>query len=938
MANLLLFLSFLSLAALFTAPGIDMAMRVRLGFAVGLLAASIIYWAKKQGRPLSALEYLSSIKVNLRRETISFCLLATCGVCLSFLPQNGLSVEWSGSNRQIIKTFGTSGESFQLRPSQLEDGALWMNAEMLRCSGWFENKNPAAGLVFYANHGDARWMLNGKRIASIQNDDSNRYVYIPTELAPGAHKLVFESSAVTPPTHMYAATVEKQDGVPVLLSPIYSRPLSLSVGFRSLFTVLALLFCYLAVWGWLPRLNVVLKNMQRLRLAKPIGFLILICLAGYFCIKHLDIPQFLIGPASYEADEAAFGVMAQRLAQGELPPLFHYGQSYQGTLEAYPLALLVSTFGLGSIHWLSVVFCIVFILTVLLCAYRLGSLPLAVFSLIVLLLSGSHFYWIAAKTWFGYSFSLACGGVMMWAALDCWQKRRLRPALALLWGTAAGASLYELPISAPFVAASGVLILMGIFRTPSPSAKPSHSYASLVLAAVACLIFLTPYLPASKSSDAAQFLAQGRDLPTARVENEAPLIDRFLGECLPVLLGARTPFDQQHDTSSVFLPYFAPLLFFASLFILPLGATASISLLSCHFLRKILAGFGFFTILLVSYSPFGVWPWYALALYWVLPFSMYWLFQCVWRVSPGLLVIIAGMFFLSMWSASNYDSARLNNPSSLSLDGVVLNTDFDELIDLAKQHDIQSFICESGFDSTPINAGRDWIGECLTFASNGSLNSIDRLSRRFPSLAYENIRSQRVGYVFQENFYYNNPSLEAVERYAPLTMKSLQTLFGESGLGYQGFLLDGYRVFIPGLSHRTMNKPSWTVDSNNPVFLDAAFDNNISVRGYGRRTYWSSGEIPSDGGWIQIELAEFKPISRMLLFHGTKKLDYLHENTMRVRNRQGEWLDAGSLSYKPDMRSSVLILNEAVECDAVRIEFSRPQDGSWLTIFEMWMF
>ena len=477
-----------------------------------------------------------------------------------------------------------------------------------------------------------------------------------------------------------------------------------------------------------------------------------------------------------------------------------------------------------------------------------------------------------------------------------------------------------------------------MFRQKQGPVKATHSFASLALAAVVCLLCLSPYIPSAENSEAAQFLAQGRDLAQTRVENEEPLFDRFLGECLPVLLGARAPFDQQHDIPGVWLPYFPSMLFLASIFVLPIGAARSTSLLSCLLLRRVMAGFALFTILLVSYSPFGVWPWYAIALYWVLPFSLYWLFQCVWRVSPGLVVIIAGMYFLSMWSASQYDSARLDNPSSLSLDGVVLNTGFDDLIEAATKQDVRWLICDSGFDSTPSDAGRDWIGECLTFASKGAIVGVDRLSRRFPSLAYQAMQSQRVGYLFYENFYYNNPSLESTERYIPLTIDSIDALFGKDGLAYQRISLDGYRLYLPGPAHQRMNKSNWTVNSNNPVFLDAAIDHNISVRGYGRHTYWSSGEVPSDGGWIEVDLSEYKPISRVVLFHGTKKLDYLHENTLRVRNRQGDWLDAGSLSFNQGMRSSVLVLDQPIECDAVRIEFTRPQDGSWLTIFELWVF
>lgn len=933
MANVLLFLSILSLAAIFTAPGFSMASRYGLALFFLLLAGLAFVWAKKKNQPLKTLYYLTSQNVNPWREVLCFCLLTTCGVTLTVLPQSGFQAQWADSDLVIIGSNVVPSQQYHLTPSKMNDQTLWMDAALFRCSGWVTTLKLSQGLLFYANHGDVNWLLNDKPIASINNDDSNRYVYLPLEIEPGLHKLTFESNSPVPPPHMYVATIEGDQNRPQIIEGVYSQPISIDPFLLRILDTSLAIGLFLAVFGFIPRLNAIFANLDRLYLTMPIGLVVMVAVALFF-IGQIDVSHLFTGSLSFEADEAAFGVMAQQLAQGELPPLFHYGQAYQGTIEAYPLALLLSMFGTGALQWLSVLLCIVFILTTFVCALRLGSLSLGVFTVIVLFLSGPHFYWISSKAWFGYSFSLACGGLMMWCAIDCWLLERLRPGAALLWGLTAGLSLYALPLSAPFVLASAFIIAFSVFKI---SPKPSHSFASILIAVLTCLVCLAPYLPSSTDSSATQFLTEGRQLPEMRVENEHPLIDRFLGECLPVLLGARAPYDQQNDLSNVMFPALPSLVFVISIGVLLIAGKPA-SALSCLWFRRTLAGFSLFTIFLVSYSPFGVWPWYAIALYWVLPFSLYWFLLTIWNQSRGAALIIGIAYFASMWSASTFDSKRLNNPSSLSLDGVIVNTDFQPAIDAAKQHNIKRLIADSGFDSTPIDAGRDWIGESLLYVSEGSLVSVDRLSRRFASHANVSINSRNVGYLFHENFYYNNPSLESVERYIPLTIESLRELFREDGLDYQHISLDGYELFIPNETHTNMNKAAWTVNSNNPVFLDAAFDHNISVRGYGRDTYWSSGEVPSVGGWIEIEFGDSKPIRRAVLFHGTKKFDYLHENNVKTRDRQGVWHDVGSFSYNQAMRSSVLNLDNGIECDALRIEFARPEDGSWLTIFELWVF
>lgn len=852
------------------------------------------------------------------------------------MPKNGLKLEWFLTNSEITHSVSASGKLFEIRPSQLSDDLLLCDANKVRISGYFETNKRISDLVVYSNHGTGTWQLDGTPIASIRNGDSNRYLYIKTKIDPGAHQIIYESSDTSPPSHIYAASVNQDRQSPVILSPVFPNPLRFGAGARAYILIAAYTALYAALFLLLPRINAILKNLQRLRLAKPLYLFVIVLLAGSYALQHGGhFIHSVISGSRYEADEAAFGIMAQRLIAGEAPPLFHYGQAYQGTIEVYPLAFLIAIFGTHSIHWLSVLFCIVFIIITVVSSFRFGSIPLGFFTIAVLTLSGSHFYWIGSKAWFGYSYSLASGSIMMFIALEVWRQKWLSPGLALIWGMLAGSSLYELPISIPFVASSFFMIVYSVFNNKTTFPKIKSSISSFLLLIISCSLFLLPYLPGPTNSDAARFLSEGRNLPETRIENEDPLFERFLGECLPVLLGGRTPYDQQHFIQSVMLPYLPSLLLFFSFLFLPFGPIKPQIEFSTLFLRMIFFFFSIFTILLVCFSPFGVWPWYAIALYWIAPFSLYLFFKFVWQFSPALTFVLGAAYFISMLSASNFDSVRLANPTSLSLDGIVTKMNFDEIIQQSKQHEIDSLICDTGYDSTPIDAGRDWLGECITFASNGNITGVDRLSRRLPSLAYQTMQKQSVGYLFDDDFYYNNPSLESSVRYIPLTMDSLIQLFGANGLDFQRYQLDGYNIFLP---KRSFNKASWKVASNNHVFLDAAYDNNISVRGYGRHNYWSSGEIPMEGGWLEVDFPDVQTFKRAVLFHGTKKFDYLHENKVKVRDNFGVWYDVGSFKYNQTMRSSVLTLENAAQCNAIRIEYARPPDNSWLTIFEMWFF
>lgn len=1017
--NALLFFLLYLIALLAVTPTDSIFSRFTL-----LAYLCLLTWAvylSLRDEPPWALRRLRGLHQSSASRWMGLIAAILAGLTASYQQETRIRVDWFDEDGALSRVVYLPNETLEIYPSQFDDDTLLDRRPLMAMRASVSIREAVHSLLLHSSHGDSRWYLNGELLATHSIDNPDRFLLLNVDLKPGAYRVeCLIEGATPPPTLSVLVATESNPEFHPIPGPFYDAYV-FPAGWRG-FGWLPYALGVLAFLLWTPTLNAGLIGLVRAwRVSRWVLRPIIAVAAGCFALWMLTSPlREEVIP--YEADEAAFGLMALRLLEGQAPPLFHYGQQYQGVIEVFPLALLMAA-GFDpplALKLLPVLWSAGSILLTVAAAWRWGSAGLGLFVLIAFALGGPHFYWILSKAWFGYPFTLLCGAVLMWIALSSLQGGRVGPGVAIAWGLIAGTALYALPIAAPFVAISGGMLVfaamgasqrahdttrdLGEEKIPSSPwsdryiqfglfhVKQSIEYFSglwkkalsgewrallnvtyfldkskhfdlrslgpiapipiicgvfrsqacqvVMLAGLTLFLALWPYWAGPWfEAEASRFLVEGRSLPSPRVYGENPLTDRFIDECLPTMLGSRAPYNQQNDFSNSRFPALPSLLFLFGVLGYPWmargasghGVFASVTV------RWGVFGLGVATILLVSIAPFGVWPWYAIPLYWVAPLAFFVVFQRLYRLIPAV-----GLAALALWGFALYSnlegfSARLNNPSSLSYNGMIISPQFDETLDILRNHRIRYVICDQGFDISPDFAGRDWLGECLTFASNGEILAIDRLSRRIPDAAQEVMRSSRVAYLFHKDFYYNYPGLESLERYTPLTKAALRLLFSRDGVGYQRVEADDFVLYIPPDEQVRLSRYEWEIDSSHPVFLSAALDHNVSVRAYGRDTYWSSGYLPPEGGWLRASFLDIEKVERVVLFHGTKAKDHPYDNRVLIRGADGMQYDMGSLAYRGDMRASMITFEHPVDAMDVEIRSYPPEDNSWLTIFEMWV-
>ncbi len=816
-------------------------------------------------------------------------------------------------------------------------------------------------MVLYANYGNITFKIDNHEVLTKTKNDIERYQPVKIDLSSGIHKVECLIEKTFPLPQLSISTTENtEQEYTYLEGPFLSPDKFISFRFLTWFEFLFFFFGLIFFFFFIPFFNHFMYKTAFVIKQYPSSFLILGWLVAIlvFIYLHLNIYQKI--ERQYEADEAAFGLMSENLLLGQSPPLFHYGQPYQGTFESFPLSFSLFSHEEPSIglKFLPRFWGICFILLTTLTFILYGNFSIGLFVFLLLTLSGIHFHWIISKAWFGYSFTLFCGSLLFLISLHVYNRNTLSPGLCFLWGVISGIALYELPIALPFVIVSGSLFIYALIRkvhfkcilSKSSFPKKINSYflpiimdRSFLAGIVGILLFSFPYylsfLPIFESG-AAQFLVKGRVLPPPRVPEENPLFDRFLDECLPTILGSRAPHNQLNNLPEVIFPDLIPLIFLLGLLIFPF-ISGSVLPKGNLLHRKIFCTMTYsliiFTILIVTYSPFGIWPWYLLPIYWSLPILLITVIFCFWSWSPA---IAAGIVIASTISFSSSLSALTQmqfQPSSLASAGLPLPTDFSRVKAMLRKNNVRYVISDQGFDIAEGVVGRDWIGESLTFDSNMEIIALNRLLRRLPSGAQELIQSSRVAYLFHSDYYFNNPPKNNQENYTPLSFKHLDLLFGQKNLNYNKLDCGEYILYIPEKSCVGIRKDLWEVSSSNPVFLQAAYDHNMGIRAHGREAYWSSGPIPEDGAWIRVKLDEQMFINRIILFHGTKIFDYPRENEVWIINNNGVHKKAGSLEFDFEVRSSGLILDKPTLAKEVLIKVFQPEKDYWWTIFEMWI-
>ncbi len=552
--------------------------------------------------------------------------------------------------------------------------------------------------------------------------------------------------------------------------------------------------------------------------------------------------------------------------------------------------------------------------------------------------------------WFGYSFSLFCGAILWWVVFQVYKKGHLSTGLGFVWGVCSALSLYELPISFPIVISSLLSICCIILYNTEIRWNnfyykifTAFFFSGLLFALVIFLLFLFPYwikFLDKTSTDAVGFLAEGRNLLPPKVQDEHPLFDRFLQECLPTLFGSRAPFDQQHSANGILLPSLPTLLFLFGLVSLPFSLGNRLrdklhrSLSPIHIPLWLLA---LGTVFLVSFSPFGIWPWYAIPIYISTPILLYFFFHRLWYFCPAVSIGAFVLYTLSLSTSVVSYSALYQQPLSLAIQGHSLETDFSKVQSILKENDIRYSICEQGYDSWSNISGKDWIGECLYFDSDLQLFSIDRLSRRDLAAVQEIMNSDRVAYVFHKDFFFSPPADDSETGIEPISLSSMDKLFSSKHLDFKRYETPHYVVYIPPKNTTVFRKGDWKLKASNQAFLSAAVDNNLSVRLQSSDTYWSSGPISNEGVWFQIDFPTRLHFSKVILFHGSKAVDHPTNSQVFLLDEQGIQYNVGTLTYDQESKTSSLNLYYFAEAKGLLIKSTQPYDERWFTIVEIWI-
>lgn len=215
-----------------------------------------------------------------------------------------------------------------------------------------------------------------------------------------------------------------------------------------------------------------------------------------------------------DSDDATMGLMAKHiLSRGELP-IFFWGQSYMGTIEAYLGALMFAALGVSEFALKCGLIALYagFMGVMYLLLARLYNRVWALIGLALLALGSDAMLYHQLNAYGGYLETIFFGALMIllasWLAHGAGPLRRRRWGF-FGWGLAAGLGIWSDPLVLPFVALSALLILVMRWRE-------LRSRLAL-LAILGLLVGVSPwivYLATAPSLDVAKSFLQHGNLPT----------------------------------------------------------------------------------------------------------------------------------------------------------------------------------------------------------------------------------------------------------------------------------------------------------------------------------------------------------------------------------------------------------------------------------------
>lgn len=165
----------------------------------------------------------------------------------------------------------------------------------------------------------------------------------------------------------------------------------------------------------------------------------------------------LSGAVTFHSDEAIVGLMARHITQGQPIPIFFYGQSYMGSLDALFVALSFKLFGesVASIRLIQTLLYLAFVATTMLIAWRLTAdrRVLLGAGLLVAIASPTLVVYTTASLG-GYNELLVIGNLLLLAGWELSQQPRawrwwlaIGALTGLGWWTHGLIATYALPVA-----------------------------------------------------------------------------------------------------------------------------------------------------------------------------------------------------------------------------------------------------------------------------------------------------------------------------------------------------------------------------------------------------------------------------------------------------------------------------------------------------------
>ncbi len=176
-----------------------------------------------------------------------------------------------------------------------------------------------------------------------------------------------------------------------------------------------------------------------------------------------------------DSDEGTFGIMARHIAYQGAHPIFMYGAFYMGALQAYLGAVMFHFFGpsLFSLRLGLLLLFVLFLVSLYLLARALYSQGLALVTIAILSFGSNYLLTYQLRSYGGYPDILLFGTltflIASWLAISSMPVVSSRYILQRClgygaWGLAAGFGIWSDQIILPFVALSGLLLLLFCWR------------------------------------------------------------------------------------------------------------------------------------------------------------------------------------------------------------------------------------------------------------------------------------------------------------------------------------------------------------------------------------------------------------------------------------------------------------------------------------------